>query len=766
MNGIYIRNLKPENIKKGVEILKVKGTYEGGGPAEPVNEDITLDSSTVQQSVRAGEGYTGLGTVTVNPYTLDTKTVDPSTTAFTVNSSADGLSSVTLNAVNSSIDANITAGNIKKDVTILGVTGTYNPTGDWVIDAKKTGVMNANTKGLTTVNNGMYELFKNDAFTSVTIQDTSVLGNSTMYRTFDYCTSLTDISFPNLSVINGYHAMYEMLRHCTDLETVSFPELRSITGEGAMMYMLTNATSVESISFPKLESINSDMVFQQLFEGNVLALNGFDLEFPELRTISSNSCFVNAFISCSIRSLSFPKLESLSGGSAFGGTVANSSRCQSLSMPSLKYRDGSQNIFDVFAINNSSFNTLTASIEFFKASNTSRNEYHMSYLSNITVTVPQGYTYLNGWNNSGGTTYLNFSTDLNGGSWSDATILDILQKLGSVNDYDQVQYTVVFGNKTIQDNVDFDYTLAKNKLTDAGWTISGLTITVPDFITITTGTSLNLYNDSTIGFDALYAWTATVDDPSIHLSSASGSAGNNQTITVTMDTGWNSTATVTLSSTNGIVTQTKTVNVIYSAASYTRLEYVEVPTNVPGFYLGSHVGLNTDVVFKHRVLVSNGLTVLGYLGMDGTEYETQGWRYFYYSNTLYWDCAGRSTFRGNFGLNTSQTRNYLFKLSDGEKKIINLDTQEVGNGYRSNPWAGTNGPIGPNGPGPNDVGGENHWFCELTVYPNGYQDGAGTVGAHYIAVKDSNDVACIYDEVSHNFYYPTTGSLIPGPVAS
>jgi hypothetical protein len=40
----------------------------------------------------------------------------------------DGLSSVTVNAVTSSIDGNIQAGNIKKDVTILGITGTYEST--------------------------------------------------------------------------------------------------------------------------------------------------------------------------------------------------------------------------------------------------------------------------------------------------------------------------------------------------------------------------------------------------------------------------------------------------------------------------------------------------------------------------------------------------------------------------------------------------------------------------------------------------------------
>ena len=86
---------------------------------------LEVDSSTAMQEI-TGQ----YGTVKVNPYVLDSKTVDPSTNDITVASSADGLSSVTVTPVTSSIDANIQAGNIKKDVTILGVTGTYEGGGD------------------------------------------------------------------------------------------------------------------------------------------------------------------------------------------------------------------------------------------------------------------------------------------------------------------------------------------------------------------------------------------------------------------------------------------------------------------------------------------------------------------------------------------------------------------------------------------------------------------------------------------------------------
>ena len=58
--------------------------------------------------------------------TLQSKVVSPTTENQTVtaDSGYDGLSDVTVNAVDSSIDSNITAKNIKSGVNILGVTGT------------------------------------------------------------------------------------------------------------------------------------------------------------------------------------------------------------------------------------------------------------------------------------------------------------------------------------------------------------------------------------------------------------------------------------------------------------------------------------------------------------------------------------------------------------------------------------------------------------------------------------------------------------------
>lgn len=125
--------------------------------------DITLQEkivipSTSQQNIVFDNGYDGLSKVTVNAVNssidpdikasniktgvnilgvtgtlkeyvepkLQEKSVSPSTSSQSVtpDSSYDGLSKVTINAVTNSIDSNIQASNIKNGVSILGVTGT------------------------------------------------------------------------------------------------------------------------------------------------------------------------------------------------------------------------------------------------------------------------------------------------------------------------------------------------------------------------------------------------------------------------------------------------------------------------------------------------------------------------------------------------------------------------------------------------------------------------------------------------------------------
>lgn len=123
-------NVQPELEAKIVDSSTKKQviTTDKYGLSEVTVRPYVLDSKTVKSSTSrqtVTSSKDGLSSVIVEPYVLDSKTVDPSTNNITVTSSNDGLSSVTVTPVTSTIDSNIKAGNIRKDVTILGVTGTY-----------------------------------------------------------------------------------------------------------------------------------------------------------------------------------------------------------------------------------------------------------------------------------------------------------------------------------------------------------------------------------------------------------------------------------------------------------------------------------------------------------------------------------------------------------------------------------------------------------------------------------------------------------------
>ncbi len=242
------KNLKPENIKKDVTILKVKGTFEGG--SEPVLEEKTVNSSTLSQEVFPSEGYDGLSKVTVNPYELDSKTVNSSTSQQVVTSSANGLLSVTVNAVTSSIDGNIQAENIKDGVTILGVTGNYTGGGsgnDWILEAKLGNITDLSGYSLPNVaHEYQYSyLFANTAITSTPDLSsiTSITNQYACQGMFQNCSALTSVDLHNLTTVNGTAAMSSMFNGCTSLTTVDLSSLTSYSGTivaNSMFYNCNN----------------------------------------------------------------------------------------------------------------------------------------------------------------------------------------------------------------------------------------------------------------------------------------------------------------------------------------------------------------------------------------------------------------------------------------------------------------------------------------------------------------------------------------------
>lgn len=125
-------NLTAANIKSGVKIFNVTGSYAGSssGGNTPNLQTKTVTPSESTQTVSPDSGYGGLSQVTVNAISTTyvgsgvTKkaaaTYTPSTSNQTIAASQYLSGAQTIKG-----DANLVAGNIKSGVSIFGVTGTY-----------------------------------------------------------------------------------------------------------------------------------------------------------------------------------------------------------------------------------------------------------------------------------------------------------------------------------------------------------------------------------------------------------------------------------------------------------------------------------------------------------------------------------------------------------------------------------------------------------------------------------------------------------------
>lgn len=98
-DGNLSGNIKIEHVLSGEIVIS-------GGGGTPILEDVTVKSGNTQQTVTAGEGYDGIGEVTVEPIVLQNKTVTPSASQQTVTADTgyDGLGTVTVGAASGGND--------------------------------------------------------------------------------------------------------------------------------------------------------------------------------------------------------------------------------------------------------------------------------------------------------------------------------------------------------------------------------------------------------------------------------------------------------------------------------------------------------------------------------------------------------------------------------------------------------------------------------------------------------------------------------------
>ena len=312
-------NIKPENIRSGINILGVQGTL-----IERIAETETYQLRSSEETYMP-LGYNCFSQVTVYPQIRPTYSVSPRTSQQVITPSSEaGMGRINLGAVTPAIDGNIASFNIRAGVSILGVQGSIVVEDGLNREITAQGVLQMPSSNFSFVlpstatdisASGMDSAFGQcSSLTSVDLSSlTTISGSYAMQYAFNLCSKLTSVDLSSLTTISGSYAMQYALENCSKLTSVDLSSLTTISGEFAMQHAFYGCTSLASIDLSSLTTISGFAGMQHAFQG-CTSLTTIDLS--NLTTISGISGMQHAFQGCTqLKSLSFPALTSTSFGS-------------------------------------------------------------------------------------------------------------------------------------------------------------------------------------------------------------------------------------------------------------------------------------------------------------------------------------------------------------------------------------------------------------------------------------------------------------------
>lgn len=294
-------NIREGNIKEGVTILGVTGTYHPKMLGLDVNEwGGTITNGVYSRGQRANLDFSGIVEITNCGFYY----------AFFGNKSSTG----------GSLPRDI----VFPDLEVLGEDAlTY--------------------------------AFANCDIDSVSLPKVTTISSyePLYYMCYNATSSMKSFSMPNLTTISGSYGMANCCRSCNYLETIDLSKLEVVSGNYGMYYSFAYAyySTNLNVTFPKLRVVsgNNGMAHCFYYSDGVKSLS-----MPNLEEVSGTSAMYRLCYDCdSITTMVFEKLSVLTGASALQQAFYSCDALISLSFPALKS--------DSFGTNTNQFNNMLQS---------------------------------------------------------------------------------------------------------------------------------------------------------------------------------------------------------------------------------------------------------------------------------------------------------------------------------------------------------------------------------------------------------------------
>ena len=278
------------------------------GGTLPATQNLS-NLPTAINSIPSGGSSPVISSLNITPTTSQQTITAPSGT--------DGYSPITVSAVTSSIDANITAGNIKNGVSILGVTGSFTGSSEFAsyqvsddyLASRRSGALTGHEfSDIMAIDDyGFDHAFYNcTGLTGTLVMYAEVSGRYGLNYAFANCTGITRVDFELLDTIGQYGLNYAFA-NCTGLTRVDFEWLVELSSQYGLNYAFANCTGLTRVKFYYLAAITA-----RAFQG---CTSLESIEFESLSSITGSAAFGNTFNGCTgLKDVYFPALKTTSFG--------------------------------------------------------------------------------------------------------------------------------------------------------------------------------------------------------------------------------------------------------------------------------------------------------------------------------------------------------------------------------------------------------------------------------------------------------------------